>query len=122
MEVKGGLVPITAEELLSVTTQCLYNIKNYSGEDDVVHEETYFSFLKMKRVTKKYSVVPTWMYTHCGIVTRLQELQDVAIHVENNKCPVKGDSIYLTITTHKELYNLLNKSDSFQAYVFGVGY
>ena len=46
MEVKGGLVPITAEELLSVTTQCLDNIKNYNGEDDVVHEETYFSFLK----------------------------------------------------------------------------
>ena len=46
MEVKGGLVQITAEELLSVTTQCLDNIKNYNGEDDVVHEETYFSFLK----------------------------------------------------------------------------
>ena len=122
MEVKGGLVQITSEELLSVTTQCLDNIKNYIGEDDVVHEETYFSFLKMKRMTKKYNVIPTWMHTHYGIITRLQELQDVATHVENYKCPLGGDNIYLTITTHKELYNLLNKSDGFQPYAFGAGY
>lgn len=124
MGVKGGLVPITAEELLSVTTQCLDNIKNYKDEDDVVYElknlflaVILFNKPRLETVTKK----PSWTYTHCGIQTRLIELQNIATRVLNDS-GVEDKIIYLSEDTHIHLYYLLNKSDDFQAHIFGMGY
>lgn len=114
-------VNISPEKLLEVVDQCLYNIENYNGEDDTKHSYKEFSFLKMRNVTKEYTMTPTWTYSGCGIVTRLKELRRIALNVIKDDKVVDRD-IKLTLTTHSNLFLLLNKSKSFEPYVFGMGY
>ena len=110
--------------LREVCSECLSNIANYKGEDDVVYklkksflEVILFSKPRLETVTKK----PTWTYTHYGIQTRLIELQNIATRVLNDG-GVEDKIIYLSEDTHIHLYYLLNKSDNFQAHIFGMGY
>ena len=112
-------VNISPEELLRVTDKCLSNIEKYNGEDDV--QKTYYNdwvFFKQKR---SYIEVPTWTYDHCGIITRLNELKSIAENVIRDE-RVEDRDVKLSLTTHSELYKLLNKSKDFQPYVFGMGY
>ena len=94
-------VPISAKTLKEVCSECLSNIANYKGEDDVVYE------LKNLFI--------------CGIQTRLIELQNIATYVLNDS-DIEDKIIYLSEDTHIHLYYLLNKSDNFQAHIFGMGY
>ena len=117
-------VPISAKTLREVCSKCLSNIANYKGEDDVVYElknlfieVILFNKPRLETVTKK----PTWTYTHCGIQARLIELQNIATHVLSDS-GVEYKIIYLSEDTHTNLYYLLNKSDDFQAFMFGMGY
>ena len=117
-------VPISAKTLREVCSECLSNIANYKGEDDVVYElknlfieVILFNKPRLETVTKK----PTWTYKHCGIQTRLIELQNIATRVLNDS-GVEYKIIYLSEDTHTNLYYLLNKSDDFQAFMFGMGY
>ncbi len=116
-------VCISPQELLRVTTQCLKSIEEYNGEDD--KEITYkeFSLLKLRYVSKSYIRVPLWTYSHCGIVTRLNELKVIAENVlQDNYLKDKDTAIKLSQTTYYELYKLLNKASNFEPYVFGRGY
>ena len=117
-------VPISAKTLREVCRECLSNIANYKGEDDVVYElknlfieVILFNKPRLETVTQK----PSWTYTHCGIKTRLIELQTIATRVLNDS-GVEDKIIYLSEDTHIHLYYLLNKSDNFQAHIFGMGY
>lgn len=117
-------VPISAKTLREVCGKCLSNIANYKGEDDVVYElknlfieVILFNKPRLETVTKK----PTWTYTHCGIQARLIELQNIATRVLSDS-GVEYKIIYLSEDTHTNLYYLLNKSDDFQAFMFGMGY
>lgn len=114
-------VNISPEELLRVTSQCLSNIENYNGEDDINRFHYEFSLLRMKRVKKPYTEVPRWTYDHCGIVTRLNELKSIAENVIQDKL-VENRDVKISSTTHIELYKLLNKSKDFQPYIFGMRY
>lgn len=112
-------VNISPEELLRVTTKCLSNIENYNGEDDV--QKTYYNdwfFFKRK---KTYIEVPKWTYDHCGIITRLNELKSIAENVIQDRL-VEDRDVKISLTTHSELYKLLNKSKDFQPYIFGMRY
>ena len=117
-------VPISAKTLREVCSECLSNIANYKGEDDVVYElknlflaVIFLSKPRLETVTQK----PSWACTHFGIQTRLIELQNIATHVLSDS-GVEYKIIYLSEDTHTNLYYLLNKSDNFQAFVFGMGY
>lgn len=114
-------IPISATTLREVCNECLSNILNYKGEDDIVDFTTRFSFRKMKCVTEQSVTIPRWTYTHCGIQTRLIELQNIATRVLNDN-GLKDKIIYLSEDTHTNLYYLLKKSDNFQAHIFGMGY
>ena len=114
-------VNISPEELLRVTEQCLRNIENYSGDENIEHFHYEFSLLKMKRVKKSYIEIPRWTYTHCGIITRLNELKSIAENVIRDG-RVEDRDVKLSLTTHSELYKLLNKSKDFQPYIFGMRY
>ena len=94
-------VPISAKTLKEVCSECLSNIANYKGEDDVVYE------LKNLFI--------------CGIQTRLIELQNIATYVLNDS-DIEDKIIYLSEDTHIHLYYLLNKSDNFHPHIFGMGY
>ena len=117
-------VPISAKTLREVCSECLSNIANYKGEDDVVYElknlflaVILLSKPRLETVTQK----PSWACTHFGIQTRLIELQNIATRVLNDS-GVEDKIIYLSEDTHIHLYYLLNKSDNFQAHIFGMGY
>lgn len=112
-------VNISPEELLRVTKQCLSNIENYNGEDDV--QKTYYNDWVFFKQKKTYTEVPTWTYDHCGIITRLNELKSIAENVIKDKI-VEDRDVKLSLTTHSELYKLLNKSGDFQPYIFGMRY
>ena len=114
-------VNISPEELLRVTTKCLSNIENYQGEQNTEHFNRSFSLLKMRYVNTHYTEVPRWTYKHCGIITRLDELKSIAENVIRDKL-VEDRDVKLSLTTHSELYKLLNKSKDFQPYIFGMGY
>ena len=114
-------VNISPEELLRVIAKCLSNIENYNGDENIEHFHYEFSFLKMKRVRKSHIEIPRWTYNHCGIITRLNELKSIAENVIRDKL-VEDRDIKLSLTTHGELYKLLNKSEDFQPYIFGMGY
>ena len=114
-------VNISPEELLRVTTKCLSNIENYNGEDNIERFHYEFSLLRMKRVLKSHVEIPRWTYNHCVIVTRLNELKSIAENVIQDKL-VEDRDVKLSLTTHSELYKLLNKSGDFQPYIFGMGY
>ena len=114
-------IPISAKTLREVCSECLGNIANYKGEDDVVTFTTRFSFRKMSRVAEKSVTIPSWTYPNCGIQTRLVELQNIATCVLNDS-GVKDKIIYLSEDTHTNLYYLLKKSDYFQPHIFGMGY
>lgn len=114
-------VNISPEELLRVTKRCLSNIENYSGDENIEHFHYEFSLLKMKRVKKSYIEIPRWTYTHCGIITRLNELKSIAENVIRDG-RVEDRDVKLSLTTHSELYKLLNKSKDFQPYIFGMRY
>ena len=117
-------VPISAKTLREVCSECLSNIANYKGEDDVVYElknlfieVILFNKPRLETVTQK----PSWACTHFGIQTRLIELQNIATRVLSDS-GVEYKIIYLSEDTHTNLYYLLNKSDDFQAFMFGMGY
>ena len=117
-------VPISAKTLREVCSECLSNIANYKGEDDVVYElknlfieVILFNKPRLETVTQK----PSWTHTHCGIQTRLIELQNIATRVLSDS-GVEDKIIYLSEDTHTHLYYLLNKSDDFRAFMFGMGY
>lgn len=117
-------VPISAKTLREVCSECLSNIANYKGEDDVVYElknlfieVILFNKPRLETVTQK----PSWTCTHFGIQTRLIGLQNIATRVLNDS-GVEDKIIYLSEDTHTNLYYLLNKSDNFQAHIFGMGY
>lgn len=114
-------VNISPEELLRVTDKCLSSIENYSGEDNIERFHYEFSLLKMKRVKKSHIEIPHWTYSHCGIITRLNELKSIAENVIRDKL-VEDRDVKLSLTTHSELYKLLSKSKDFQPYIFGMGY
>ena len=117
-------VPISAKTLRQVCSECLSNIANYKGEDDVVYElknlfieVILFNKPRLETVTQK----PSWTCTHFGIQTRLIGLQNIATRVLNDS-GVEDKIIYLSEDMHIHLYYLLNKSDNFQAHIFGMGY
>lgn len=114
-------VNISPEELLRVTTKCLSNIENYNGEDNKTYDysKTLFNLIFVRE--KTFTVKPTWTYDHCGIITRLNELKSIAENVVQDKL-VEDRDVKLSLTTHSELYKLLNKSKDFQPYIFGMGY
>ena len=115
-------VNVSPEELLRVTQQCLSNIENYNGEDDKVSsylKHSVIPFSKPKKVETRES--PRWTYNHCGIITRLNELKSIAENVVQDEL-VEDRDVKLSLTTHSELYKLLNKSGDFQPYIFGMGY
>ena len=114
-------VNISPEELLRVTEQCLSNIENYSGEDNKTYEypKTLFNLIFVRE--KTFTVKPTWTYNHCGIITRLNELKSIAENVIRDKL-VEDRDVKISLTTHSELYKLLNKSKDFQPYIFGMRY
>lgn len=114
-------VNISPEELLRVTKQCLSNIENYNGEDNIERFHYEFSIMKMKRVKKSHIEVPRWTYNHCGIITRLNELKSIAENVIRDG-RVEDRDVKLSLTTHSELYKLLDKSKDFQPYIFGMRY
>ena len=114
-------VNISPEELLRVTEQCLSNIENYNGEDNIERFQYEFSLLRMKRVKKSHIEIPRWTYKNCGIITRLNELKSIAENVIQDKL-VEDRDVKLSLTAHSELYKLLNKSEDFQPYIFGMGY
>ena len=72
-------------------------------------------------VVEKSVTIPCWTYTHCGIQTRLIELQNIATRVLNDS-GVEYKIIYLSEDTHIHLYYLLNKGDNFHPHIFGMGY
>ena len=112
-------VNISPEELLRVTEQCLSSIENYRGEDDV--QKTYYNDWVFFKQKKSYIEVPKWTYNHCGIITRLNELKSIAENVIRDES-VEDRDVKLSLTTHSELYKLLNKSEDFQPYIFGMRY
>ena len=115
-------VNISPEELLRVTTKCLSNIENYSGEDDKVSsylKHSVIPFSKPKKVETRES--PRWTYNHCGIITRLDELKSIAENVIRDD-QVEDRDVKLSLTIHSELYKLLDKSEDFQPYIFGMRY
>ena len=114
-------VNISPEELLRVCNQCLHNIETYNGEDDVIETYKEFSLLRLRYIKKQYTLKPTWTYTGVGITTRLEELKSIAENVINDT-GVEDRDIKLSLTTHNELYKLLNKSGDFQPYIFGNRY
>ena len=113
----GGYVLMKPEELKSVCEKCLEQIKNYSGEDDKVVKYYEFSWSKLKRVEKSYIKKPSWTYNDCGIVTRTEELLEMA-----NNAIKDGSEVRLSETAYINLYRLLNKSGNFQPYIYGMGY
>ena len=117
-------LPISVKTLRQVCSECLSNIANYKGEDDVVYElknlfieVILLSKPRLETVTQK----PSWTCTHFGIQTRLTGLQNIATRVLNDS-GVEDKIIYLSEDTHIHLYYLLNKSDNFQAHIFGMCY
>lgn len=95
-----------------------------TGKEDVVYElknlfieVILFNKPRLETVTQK----PSWAYAHCGIQTRLIELQNIATRVLNDS-GVEYKIIYLSEDTHIHLYYLLNKSDNFHPHIFGMGY
>ena len=117
-------VPISAKTLRDVCSECLSNIANYKGEDDVVYElkNLFLAVIllgkpRLETVTQK----PSWVCTHFGIRIRLIELRNIATRVLNDS-GVEDKIIYLSEDTYIHLYYLLNKSDNFQARIFGMGY
>ncbi|MBQ0111567.1 MAG: hypothetical protein KBT03_00385 [Bacteroidales bacterium] len=108
--------------MLEVTSQCLENIQNYKGEDDKVYEyqKTLFNFL-FNNNQKTFTVVPSWTYKGVGIITRLEELKGIAEEVLKDD-KVEDRDVKLSLTTHSELFKLLNKSKDFQPFVFGNGH
>lgn len=117
----NGYVNISPEELLKVTQSCLYMIANYDGSEDITHTNTYFSFLKLRKVEVVSREEPRYMSRNCGIVTRLKVLKGVAESVLLDEGLVDRD-IRLSILTRSNLMMLLNKNKSFEPYVFGLGY
>lgn len=113
----SGYVLMKPEELKSVCEKCLEQIKNYNGEDDEVVKYHEFSWFKLKRVEKSYIKKPSWTYKGCGIITRTEELLEMA-----NNAIKDGSEIRLSETTYINLYGLLTKSNDFQPYVYGMGH
>ena len=117
-------IPISATTLREVCIECLSNIANYKGEDDVVYERKSLWIERIFCNSPKIqtcTTIPSWTYPNCGIQTRLVELQNIATCVLNDS-GVKDKIIYLSEDTHTNLYYLLKKSDYFQPHIFGMGY
>ena len=112
-------VNISPEELLHVSVICLEQHQNYNGEDDKEHG-CYKGMLWWKKKST-YKMSPRWTYLHCGIITRLDGLKSIAENVIRDE-RVEYRDVKLSLTTHGELYKLLNKSKDFQPYIFGMGY
>ena len=114
----NGFVNISPEELLRVSVICLEQHQNYDGEDDKEHEYEKGLFWWKKKSTYKMS--HCWTYTGVGIQTQLLNYINIAENrLKDDKC-VDRD-IHLSLTMYSELYNMLNKSEDFQPYIFGSG-
>ena len=121
-----SLVPISPQELIRVCEQCLSVIEGYKSKDDIEHVYKAFSWTKLKYIEKSYYQPPPWSYRGAGIKTRLLGLVEVARNViedEGNRIgSLFEPPIMLTETSYSNLYKLLNKDDSFEPFIFGLGY
>lgn len=118
---KGGYVKVSPEELIRVCDICL-NIHKVRDKADVRYKDVeYFCWKRLRKVKKVYSIEPTWTYRNAGIVKRLEGLKSSAKSVIEDKW-VSDRDIALSLTTHKNLYMMLNKDRRFEPFIFGEGY
>lgn len=121
MSENAGYVHISPEKLVEVCDMCLDIFNNYKGEDDELKSYEYFSWRKLRKVKKEYSNQPTYTYWNAGIKTRLLALKEIGKNVIDDREVVDRD-IKLSLTTHTNLYKMLNRDKTFQPFIFGLGY
>ena len=117
----SSYVHISPEELLRVCRLCLSNIKNYKGEDDKISHYNKFCLKSLKTIQVSSREYPRWVTPNRGITPRLKVLADIAKNVLDDE-KLQDRDIKLTLTTHSNLYMLLNKDARFQPDVFAMGY
>ena len=120
MNTNSNYVNTSPEELTRVVDVCLDNIKKHR-EGRVTYQKRVWSWNKLKYVFEDCFVYKSWAAYGRGIETRLRELKHIAQNVINDDKVIDRD-IKLSFTTHDNLYKCYNKDDTFQPYVFGLGY
>ena len=120
MNTNSNYVNISPEELIRVVDVCLDNIKRHRDNRNT-YQKKVWSWRKMGCVWTDYLVYKSWAAHDCGIVTRLKELRRIAVSVMFDNGVLDRD-IKLSFTTHDNLYKCYNKDDTFEPYVFGLGY
>ena len=120
MNTNSNYVNISPEELIRVVDVCLYIIKKHRDSRNT-YQKKHWSWKKMRYVWTDYLVYESWASYGCGIETRLKQLRRIAQNVINDDKVIDRD-IKLSFTTHDNLYKCYNRDETFEPYVFGLGY
>lgn len=118
---KNSYAHISPRSLINLCDYCIKEHQEYTGDKVSIYKEREFSILRLRFVEYDVMDYPRWAMRDCGLITRLNNLKDIAVAVQVDKGLVDSD-IRLTETTYTQLLKMRNKDESFEPYVFAGGY
>jgi hypothetical protein len=112
-----GYVSISARELKQVSEVAIKNVVDYDGSQDVFSTHEEFRLKSMSTVSITYRNPPPWAVHKKTTLSILKDLVNTAENVIEDE-NLKEKTVFLSILSHKSLYQVYSKSLDFNIYHF----